>query len=472
MGDGHADQFLDTFDMMFAMVDFASPHALEDMKLLESPNGSSFTPGLLSPYSLNSSEHSMHTPTFSMPCSSKSMSKTVECEDGNSIPNPILNPCEEDDSMAAPTFSIPCRSKSMLQIVECEDGDWIPNPTLNPDRKDDSITVSSSDIFSLIRFDLKMEDEYYTSKGISDNVSQSDKELHSLHSIKKRAPSPAARDKKQRRIWGVSSTRNRKIGAKMIQYCEPYKKKSSMDVQPSCVSKKMVATSDAGRKRGTFTVKPSESGRLLEHLDSDNRDRMEDIVLDGNNTKCKDRAMSRNMESGRQRQQKLNDKLYSLRALVPKISKMDKATIVKDNISYVQELKRQPEVVQEEVSYLANGLINTKTDFTGTGRRKASRKVVSHHPHHQILKFSVTHMQGQIYHLQIDCKRSGGVLLQLAQAIEALDFDIVNANSSTINDHILNNLTIEVKEKRLLGKQEVHSEIMKSMSRFGCTYDF
>ena len=49
-----------------------------------------------------------------------------------------------------------------------------------------------------------------------------------------------------------------------------------------------------------------------------------------------------------------------------------------------------------------------------------------------------------MYHLCIDCERSPGVLVQLTHALEALDFDILNANLTSVNDHVLNTLVIQV----------------------------
>ena len=53
-------------------------------------------------------------------------------------------------------------------------------------------------------------------------------------------------------------------------------------------------------------------------------------------------------------------------------------------------------------------------------------------------------MEAQMYHLCIDCEKSPGVLVQLTHALEALDFDILNANVTSVNDHVLNTLLIEV----------------------------
>ncbi|CAK7345698.1 unnamed protein product [Dovyalis caffra] len=90
-------------------------------------------------------------------------------------------------------------------------------------------------------------------------------------------------------------------------------------------------------------------------------DELNSWAMDQASTQCYDSSLldgaastiaSKNMDSERKRRKKLNDKLLALREAVPKISKLDKASTVKDAIEYIQDLQEQERTLQAEIMEL------------------------------------------------------------------------------------------------------------------------
>ncbi|KAJ8478356.1 hypothetical protein OPV22_022083 [Ensete ventricosum] len=54
------------------------------------------------------------------------------------------------------------------------------------------------------------------------------------------------------------------------------------------------------------------------------------------------------VEAERQRREKLNHRFYALRSVVPKVSRMDKASLLSDAVSYIKELKAKVDKLEAE----------------------------------------------------------------------------------------------------------------------------
>lgn len=201
---------------------------------------------------------------------------------------------------------------------------------------------------------------------------------------------------------------------------------------------------------------------------SDNSDVMDDDDESDGKRKA---PTSKNLMSERKRRKKLNERLYSLRAIVPNISKMDKASIVSDAIDYIRDLQKQVDEIesdlvnlkpQKESAAAGDSRAHDPAHMNPVGGNKKKVK-----QEHWIVELEVSQMEEHIYHLRIHCKKSPGVLIQLSRALEALELDIVNANLTAVDDHILNTVVVEVKNGWSMKTEELRSMALEMVPKFG-----
>ncbi|MCO5578594.1 hypothetical protein L7F22_032438 [Adiantum nelumboides] len=222
-------------------------------------------------------------------------------------------------------------------------------------------------------------------------------------------------------------------------------------------------------RRGTFKRQKSMSDMKRIDSVSDFSDAMEDedqLNKIGDSTRG---GVSKNLVSERKRRMKLNERLYSLRAIVPKISKMDKASIVGDAISYVQDLQKQVKSMQEDILALqagkeaaAEGLSSCAVD-----RIIKARATQAEVPQHKVLQMDVSSMETNTHHLRIHCKRGSGVFVQLTKALESLDSEIVSANLTTVSDNILNTIVIKMDKREVKGPEDLKQLLVQKFPSYG-----
>ncbi|CAN1787438.1 Transcription factor bHLH93 [Linum perenne] len=163
---------------------------------------------------------------------------------------------------------------------------------------------------------------------------------------------------------------------------------------------------------------------------------------------------SKNLMAERRRRKRLNDRLSMLRSIVPKISKMDRTSILGDTIDYVKELVakinrlQQDEEEGEENIEAAVGILHQVKLIANLNDHKSSELLVRNSP-----KFSVERRDVDT-RVDICCAPKPGLLLSTVNTIEALGLEIQQCVISCFNDFSLQASCSQDDERRSVMSSE------------------
>ncbi|KAK4346722.1 hypothetical protein RND71_033061 [Anisodus tanguticus] len=164
---------------------------------------------------------------------------------------------------------------------------------------------------------------------------------------------------------------------------------------------------------------------------------------------------SKNLMAERRRRKRLNDRLSMLRSIVPKISKMDRTSILGDTINYVKELLdkihrlRQDCEMEDEIKDIK--LMGNFKEL------KPNEAVVRNPP-----KFDVERRNEETS-IEICCATKPGLLLSTVNTMEALGLDVQQCVVSCFSDFSMRASCSEATEHRtILSSEDVKQALFKT----------
>ncbi|KAI3820918.1 hypothetical protein L1987_08472 [Smallanthus sonchifolius] len=156
------------------------------------------------------------------------------------------------------------------------------------------------------------------------------------------------------------------------------------------------------------------------------------------------------VEAERQRREKLNQKFYALRAVVPNVSKMDKASLLGDAISYINDLKSKLQTTESHKEELKTQLEATKKELLTKDSLQSSSSTVSPredlksaNPKIKDLDIDVK-IIGWEAMIRIQSNKKNHPAARLMAALKDLDLDLHHASVSVVNELMMQQATVKM----------------------------
>ncbi|KAK9006184.1 hypothetical protein V6N11_035229 [Hibiscus sabdariffa] len=150
------------------------------------------------------------------------------------------------------------------------------------------------------------------------------------------------------------------------------------------------------------------------------------------------------VEAERQRREKLNQRFYALRAVVPNVSKMDKASLLGDAISYINELRRKLQDADSEKEELHKQLEETKKELPS----KDQGHTMYNHIDYKLAELDIdVKIIGSDAMIRIQSNKKNHPAAKLMSALEELDLDVQHASVSVVNGLMIQQVNVKMESR-------------------------
>ncbi|KAK8588076.1 hypothetical protein V6N13_087024 [Hibiscus sabdariffa] len=156
------------------------------------------------------------------------------------------------------------------------------------------------------------------------------------------------------------------------------------------------------------------------------------------------------VEAERQRREKLNQRFYALRSVVPNISKMDKASLLADATAYINELQAKLKVMESE-----------REKFGTTSRDSAGSDPTANTEH----LIGAVNIEVQVVHdevvVRVSCPLESHPASRVIQVFKEADINVLESKLTATDDTVFHTFVI----KSQGSEQQTREKLIAALSR-------
>ncbi|KAL0923378.1 hypothetical protein M5K25_007432 [Dendrobium thyrsiflorum] len=161
------------------------------------------------------------------------------------------------------------------------------------------------------------------------------------------------------------------------------------------------------------------------------------------------------VEAERQRREKLNHRFYALRSVVPNVSRMDKASLLADAVSYIKKLRAKVEELETEAK-------RARTNEQGIGTPSSTTTTVSGGMGNIEVEVKIF---GSDASIRVQSENLSHPPAKLMAALRNLDVLVHRASVSSFKEVVLQDVVVRV-PKALQGDDLLRSALLAQLEKY------
>ncbi|KAG0472774.1 hypothetical protein HPP92_014631 [Vanilla planifolia] len=167
------------------------------------------------------------------------------------------------------------------------------------------------------------------------------------------------------------------------------------------------------------------------------------------------------VEAERQRREKLNHRFYALRSVVPNVSRMDKASLLADAVSYIKDLKAKVEELEAEAKRARKESLLEQGISSGGGTPTSATTTLCGGP--VAIELDVK-LLGPDAIIRLQSENMAHAPSRLMLALRDLDLVVHHATVSGIKEAVVQDVMARVPEA-LLGEYNLRSALLARLDK-------
>ncbi|XP_010456175.2 PREDICTED: transcription factor bHLH14-like [Camelina sativa] len=170
------------------------------------------------------------------------------------------------------------------------------------------------------------------------------------------------------------------------------------------------------------------------------------------------------VEAERQRREKLNHRFYALRAVVPNVSGMDKASLLSDAVSYIQSLKTRINDLESEIKNLKT-ILTAETDhnYNSSNRSPSFVDKVNQKPSKSNLEVQVK-VVGDEAVVRVQTENVNHPTCALMTTLMEMDCRVQHANASRLGQIMVQDVVVLVPD-RLRSEDSIGTTLVRNLAK-------